>query len=331
MPSRPNLRTLLVVGLTLLISGATLAYVVLEDLSVFEAFYLTILSITTVGYGDVHPATTAGRMVTLLLVPIGLLLVFGLGLSVVQNQLHDLIVRGGAGRLEKRIAALSGHYIVCGYGRLGRGCAQMLRRLGRTVVVVEKDREKVREAADTDDIHFVVGDALEEDILRRAGIERARAIVTTFFEDTLNVYLVLEAREIRKDIEIVSTASSREAGRRLYLAGAARVISPLSLGAELLAKSAVNPSILQMMSDLISTSTPGESLSQFPIGAGSPLVGRELRELRELDVNVRVMLVRQDGTMHLSPLGSFRIEDGAVLVVVGDSGELEKMERLAHG
>lgn len=326
----PGVRAYILLGLAALVLLSAAGYSWLEGMSFFEALYLTVVTVTTVGYGDIAPETPGGRVLTLFLVPLGLVLVFGLGLSVFQEQLMDLVLRGGAGRLERTISNLRGHYIVCGYGRLGRGCAAALRRLGGTVVVVERDRQKVREAADKG-MYFLVGDALEEEVLRRAGIERARAVISTFSDDTLNVYLTLEARDIRRDIEVISAAGGREASRRLYLAGATRVISPFSLGAELLAKSAVNPSILQMMSDVISTTTPGESISQLPVAEGSPLVGKELRELPAMGVQVRVMLVRQGGTTHLSPLGSFRIESGAVLAVVGESEELQKLERLAAG
>lgn len=327
------MRTYILLGLAALVLLSSAGYSWLEGMSFSEALYLTVMTVTTVGYGDVAPETPGGRALTVLLVPLGLVLVFGLGLSVFQEQLMDLVLRGGAGRLEKTISNLRGHYIVCGYGRLGRGCAAALRRLGGKVVVVEQDRQKVHGAADRGNkgIYFLVGNALEEDVLRRAGIERARAVISTFSDDTLNVYLTLEARDIRRDIEVISAATGREASRRLYLAGATRVISPLSLGAELLAKSAVNPSILQMMSDMISTTTPGERISQLPVAESSPLVGKELRELPDMGVRVRVVLVRQGGSTHLSPLGSFRIESGAVLAVVGESEELQRLEKLAAG
>jgi len=327
---RVSIRVYILLALGVLSLGGALLYTRLEDMSFFEALYMVIITITTVGYGDVHPSTMLGRAITLVLVPAGLFLVFGLGFSLVQEQLNDLILRGGGGRMAKKIANLQGHYIVCGYGRLGRSCVDMLQRLGCTVVVVERNREAVRDLADSE-THYVVGDALEEETLRRAGIERAKSVVATFSNDTFNVYLTLEARGVRTDIEVVSAAGSREASHRLYLAGASRVISPQILGAELLAKSAVNPSVFQLMSDMISSSTPGENISQFPISGSSPLVGKQLIDLKDMGIGVRIMLVHQGGEMHLSPSGQFRIAEGSVLVAVGDSDELEKMQKLASG
>ncbi len=203
----------------------------------------------------------------------------------------------------------------------------MIRRLGGSVVVVDKDGQKLRELPD--DFLYVVGDALEDEILVRAGIHRARSLLSTFSDDTLNVYLVLEARDIRPDIDVVSTASGRESSRRLYLAGATRVVSPQVMGAEVLAKSAYNPSVYQLMSDMISGTTPGETITQVLVGAGSPLAGSTLGKFKELKVRARVMLIRTGTSTTLSPAENTRLEPGAVLVVIGERSELEKLEQLA--
>ncbi|MFO7941034.1 MAG: potassium channel protein [Bacillota bacterium] len=319
-------RMALLAAILILFSAGTVGYVHFEDLSVFEAFYLLIVSITTVGYGDIHPISAAGRTITLVLVPVGLLLVFGLGVSLATERLDDLILRGGMGRLERRIKNLENHFIVCGYGRLGQEVVANLRKLGCRVVVIDKDRERL---AEMDEELYIAGDALREDVLERAGIHRARALLTTFSEDTLNVYLVLEAREIAPETEVISTASDREATRRLHLAGASRVVSPQLMGADILAKSAYNPFIYQLVSDMMAGTTPTDNISQIVVNEGSALAGRRLRDFGQMDIDVRVMLIRSGDSTRLSPTGDAVLEPGSVLVVLGRTEDLEKLERLA--
>jgi len=320
-------QTYLAVAIGLLMVIGTAGYMVLEGLGLLEALYLLVITVTTVGYGDLHPVTTGGRILTMLVVPIGLLLVFGLGVVTMAGRLDDMLFRGGAGALRRRIAGLKDHFIVCGYGRLGQGTAAMLKKLGGTVVVVERDPDRLRDIPP--DMHPVAGDALEEEVLLQAGIQRARSVIATFSADTLNVYLVLEARGLRPDIEVIATASSREAGRRLYLAGASRVVSPQVLGADILAKSAYNPAVYQVMSDMIGAESLGGTITQVVIAPESSLAGRYLGDFKELGIGGRVLLVRTPTSTVLSPSGDLRLEAGWVLVVIGEAPDIEKLERMA--
>lgn len=318
---------LVLIALGLVILG-TWAYSVTEDLDLFHAFYFLVISVTTVGYGDMYPTNLASRIITLLIVPVGLMVVFGLGVSFFADRLDDHLLRGGAGRIERKIRALRNHFVVCGYGRLGREVVAALQRMGSSVVVVDKDQEVLKDLEEQGSL-YVVGDALEEKTLTRAGIREARCVIATFSDDTLNVYLILEIREVCPELTVISSASGRQAARRLYLAGASRVVSPQLLGGDILAKSAHNPHIYQLMSDMISGATPGETISQIVVSPGSQLAGKHLREFQSLGIGARVMLIREGESTLLSPAGEVKLEPDMVLVVVGEQEDLERLDQLS--
>jgi len=314
--------------LAAVLAGGTISFVLAEGLSPLDALYFTVVTVTTVGFGDIAPTTALGKVLTLVLAPAGLVAVFGLGLSLIEDQVRSLILTGGVRPMERKLAAISGHFIVCGYGRLGSNVVKELRSMKKEVVVVDRDEHALRGVEDPGIIP-VVGEALTEEVLQKAGIGRARALVTTFRDDTSNVYVVLEAREITQDIEIVSAASSREAARRLYLAGATRVVSPDLVGAEMLAKSAVNPAVLQLMSRLTDPRGLVENLSQVVISEGSRLAGVTLDRLRSMGVSAKIVMIRDGDSVEFLPTGSSMIRGGSVLVAACPADQLEKLEELA--
>ncbi len=325
---RVSTKTVLIIAAVGLLVLGTWGYAVVEDMDPFHALYFLIISVTTVGYGDMYPTTIPGRILTLFVVPVGILVVFGLGVSLSADVLWDLMLRGGAGRIERRVKSLRDHFIVCGYGRLGQEVVDSLKRMKGPVVVIDLELERLR-GLEEEGVLYIVGDALEEGTLVRAGIDRARCVITTFSDDTRNVYLTLEAREIESDVTVISSASGREARRRLYLAGASRVVSPQILVGDILAKSAHNPYIYQLMSDMMSGDAPGETITQIVVSEGSDLSGKCLHDFQELGVSARVVLIRHEDETVLSPSGEFCLEAGMVLVVVGRTEELNRLDRMA--
>ncbi|MEW6243949.1 MAG: potassium channel protein [Bacillota bacterium] len=307
---------------------AVTGYMLVEGLSLLDSLYFTVATMTTLGYGDIVPRSVAGRLLTIVLAPAGLVVVFGIGMSMV-GDFFRLMYMGVFETPTRRLHRVQNHFVVCGYGKVGSPLAAHLKKMGQQVVVIEMNEERAK--CVVEDGHMVVvGDALKDSTLKRAGIDKARALITTFSEDTDNVYLILEALDLRKDLEVISTATNRVAARRLYLAGAKRVVSPNLVGAEMLAKSAVNPSVMQLMSELTDASEVEEKINQVPVADGSALVGKTLRDLSSLGLSVKVVLIKKGGYMRVSPGGDHQIEAGSVLVVAGTGPEIEKIERLAQ-
>lgn len=311
-----------------LIMGAAILFAVFEDLGPFDALYLTITTLTTLGYGDLTPVSTAGKTVAMVVAVGGLLVVFGVGLEVLQDGLRQAI-SGRDRRMERELATISGHHIVCGYGRLGMRTVEELLRLGQTVVVVEIDPAVAAEAAALG-LPTVIGDALLQESLLKAGIARARSVVATFASDADNVYLVLECRELRRDVEVICAAFGREAARRMYLAGATRVISPHAVAAEMAAKSAVNPAVIQWMSCASDATALSESLTQLVVHPRSPLVGRHISQLPALGINVKVVATKLGDNLSLPQSQDFEILPDLLLVVAGTVDQLERLEQLAR-
>jgi voltage-gated potassium channel len=311
-----------------LVLGAAILLGVFESLSPFEALYLTITTLTTLGYGDLTPLTAAGRLTSMVLAVGGLLLVFGVGVEVVQEGLARTL-SGRDRRMEKDLAQVSGHHIICGYGRLGERTVDQLIRLGQKVAVVEREQAVAASAA-ARGFPTVTGDALVQDHLVQAGIARARSVVATFPSDADNVYLILECRELRRDIEVICTASGQEAARRMYLAGATRVISPHTVAAEMVAKSAINPAVIQLMSEVTDATAMSENLTQIVVAPGSKLVGKTLAELPRMGVTVKIVAAKDGGSLSLPQGGDFTILAGALLVVAGTVDQLAKLELLSR-
>lgn len=234
-------RTTLYLELLLLVYAVTIAALMwAEGLSFLDAVYLTTVTFTTVGYGDIVPRTAVGKTILVLLIPSAIALIFGVGITSVEEYFRGLLTRRWR-RVEKQIASLSGHYVVCGHGRLGTIVVEELRRAGKQVVVIDRVGEKAEELG-REGIPFVHGNALRQEVLERAGVGRAAGVIVTFEPDEDNTYVVLEAVDLNPEAEIIAAASNAEAARKLYLAGATRVVSPMLLGGTALARCALEPS-----------------------------------------------------------------------------------------
>ena len=310
-----------------------LGYMVIEGWSFMDALYMTVITLATVGYSEVHVVSPTGRLFTVALILLG----GGYFLYVVGNIIQFLVegrIRAVLGRrkLDHQIRKLSNHYIVCGYGRIGRVLTRYLIQKYIDVVVIEGDPCRVQ-SMDEDGILYLVGNAMDEKILERAGIDRAKGMVTAVGADADNVFLVLIAKEMNPNIFIVARASQNSTKKTLKSAGADKVISPYDLGARRMAHAILRPTVIKFLELAFADESTDIAVEEITVASRSGLVGRTLIESgirQEMDINI-IAFQRADGNMLFNPKAQTIIEVGDTLVVVGSPKHLKKLEKILHG
>ena len=321
----PRLATALLASV---IAGGTLGYVVIEGWSAWDAFYMTVITVTTVGYKEIHDLSFAGQVFTVVL------LLAGVGSALYTFTLLATVVVEGAlpARLRQRrhtrmLETIKDHFIVCGYGRIGSIIAREFARQKIPFVIVESDPARSQQAADHGFI-AIDGDASGEEVLTRAAIHRARGLVAAVGTDAENVYTVLSARVLRPDLFIVGRAETEDSIRKLQRAGANRVISPYQIGAQQLAQTAIRPAVVDFFALATSSENLELAIEEIPIAASSSLAKQTI-----LDANLRqrfgvivVAIQRQDQRMEFNPEPSTPIYAGDKLVVLGRGESLKRLE-----
>jgi voltage-gated potassium channel len=321
----PRLAAALLVAV---VAGGTAGYVLLEGWSVWDALYMTVITVATVGYREVHPLSRAGEAFTILLI------VGGVGTAFYTATLAAArIVEGGLHRrVEQRrfvrmLDELDGHFILCGFGRIGSIIAEELHRQGVPFVVVEKDPERVQQVLARGWLG-VEADASREEVLVKVGIPRARGLIAAVGTDAENVYTVLTSRVMRPDLYIIARMESDDAERKLRRAGADRVISPYQIGASHMAQTALRPAVVDFVHLATSSHHLDLSMEQVRIRTSSPLAGRTI-----LDAGVRqrfgvivVAIRRTDGAMDFNPPPESVIREGGDLIVLGRPESVKALE-----
>lgn len=228
--------------------------------------------------------------------------------------------------MQRKIAATSGHYILCGFGRTGRAVYNSLLKSGRTVVVIEQGTDLVESLKESDGL-LVEGDATHDESLIAAGIERAKGLVAALGDDAQNVYMILSARVLNPDINIVSWATTEEAERKILQAGANHVMSPYLMGGVRMAQMLENPHALEFLDRAMEGGNENIRLGEFTVASGSPLISSSLSELgvrRTLGVIV-IGIRRQDGRLEFNPSADTIFHEGDMLIGIGSVEQLEKL------
>ncbi len=313
-----------------LLAIGSLGYMLIEGWNVLDSLYMTVITLATVGYGEVQSLSPAGRVFTLFLILMGV----GYFLYVV-GAIIQFLVEGrirlvlGRRKLDRQINRLNGHYIVCGYGRMGRALTHFLIQKYLDVVVIEQKDARVP-IMNEDGVLYLLGPANDENMLMRAGITRARGIMTVVGSDADNVFMVLLARELNPDIFIVSRAILNSAKRTLRAAGANKIVSPYDLGARRMAHAVLRPTVIEFLEMAFADDSADIEVEELQIKATSPLIDKCLLDSNiRRDFNVIIITIKKaDGRMVFNPAAETCLEANDTLVVVGVAASIQKLERV---
>lgn len=316
--------------LLVLVSLGTAGYMSIEGWRFLDAFYMTVITLATVGFQEVHDLSDAGRVFTILLIVVG---VSVLGYTV--GKLAQIMFEGefqrflGRKKVEKTIEELRDHYIVCGYGRIGSLICREFAAKPIPFVVVENDPEVIEKLTE-DNVPFLRGNATEDETLLKAGIKRAKGIVSVVTSDTENVYITLTARGLNPDLFILARSGESGSEIKLKRAGANKVISPYHIGGSRMAQAILRPNVV----DFIEIATGREHLDlqmeEIFIPEKSPFVGQNLKDagLRK-DTGVIIVGIKQvSGKMVFNPESTSMIAAQDTLIVLGKPASIAKLENL---
>jgi voltage-gated potassium channel len=313
---------------TLLILLGTLGYVLIEGFPVLDALYMTVITLSTVGYGEVQHLHQSGRVFTMLLIFMGAGFV-AYNLAYFSRVLLDgnLLELYRRRKLNKQLDTLSDHFIVCGYGQMGQIVVEELTKSHIHVVAIEKEPSVVQRIQGLDIIHLTA-DATEEESLLRAGISRARGIISLVTRDAENVYIVLTARDLNRELRIFARAGTPGAEKRLLKAGANRVVSPYASGANRIVHNILRPTVTDFL-ELAFSDGMELSMEELSLPEGADLVGKELINsgIRSHYDLIVVAIRRMDGRMVYNPSSHEVLETGDILVVIGPQENLARFGR----
>jgi len=324
------IRILILTGILVLIAAAgTVGFMILEGQSVMGGFLTTLNLLSTVGMGEM-PESLGGQMLAVFLIATGvgtLLYVF--------TTLIDFLIGGylaesiGERSMKRRISELDGHFLVCGFGRVGEQVAVEFSKAGEPFLVVDANPSSIARAKEHGYL-FVEGDAANDEVLRNAGILRAKGLVACVDSDADNVFVTLSARVIAPDIQIVARANSEESRNKLEKAGADKVVSPYSIGGREMANLMMKP----MVSDYLAVVTGGGELEirveQFQLKGDSAALGKSIEELRvRQETGTSILAVRKPGRgFDTNPDPQTVLEDNDVLIAAGTPSEIQSLEQM---
>ncbi len=317
---------LALLAMLLLVLAGTLCFTLVEHLDLNDSLYMTITTLSTVGYGDFVPHTPMGKMVSMGIIVIGFFvggaMIAFLGQIIVEGQFTELVARR---KMENKLRKISDHFIVAGYGRVGRQVAKEFARRKVPFIVIESDQEGIERLLHDGHL-FVHGDATNEEVLTSAAIERATTLISTLPKEALNVYLTLTARHMNGGLKIIVRADFEDGEIKLRRAGADHVIIPPLLGGIRMAKAALQPNVVDFM-EIAAGSEDGLGVEEIIIPDNSKLRSKSLSDsgLKQ-EYGVTIIGIRKPGeSLQLNPGSQTMLGEGDVLVLMGHIDQLEKL------
>lgn len=320
------------IAIIAILAIGTTGFTLLEDYPVLDAFYMTLTTMTTVGYGEIHPLDPRGRIfnsfliifgVTTILVAIGAVTQF-----IIEMEFGEALENR---RKKRMIDKLEEHFIVCGYGRVGRGAADELRQAGVPFVVVDRNPELV-ERARSSGMLAVVADSTRDETLLRVGVARARGMVSALATDADNLFVLLSAKALNPKLYVATRAAEEGAGEKMRRAGADAVFAPYAIAGHRLAQALIRPHVVQFL-DFATHVGLEAAIEQVRVAEASEAVGKTIQELQiGRDLGVIVLAVRKgDGEMLFNPPADTAIGGGDYLIAMGKQTNLQALEALLAG
>lgn len=329
MKALPNLRLVFLALLILIFIGVA-GFHYLEGWTWFEGFYMVLTTITTIGYGEVHPLSHVGRIFNTFIIigGVALLLLFfgGATEALLEFELQSVF---GRRRMEREISRLSGHFIICGAGRVGRSVARELARKPEPFVVIDNNEAKLQRYAGEGWL-TLAGDATDEKVLRQARIEHARGLVAATTTDAINIYIILTARSLNAKLQIIARASEEDAEKHLLTAGANSVVLPYSFAGYRIAQTFMRPNVVDFFDTAMNQQKPLE-IEEVLVSSGSRLAGKTLEGSRiRQEMGIIVLAMKgENAQMRFNPAPDEMIHAGDHLIAMGEPDGLRRLENSA--
>jgi voltage-gated potassium channel len=325
--------TLIAILLAFTIAMGTAGFVWIERYPVFDAFYMTLITISTVGYGEVHPLSQAGRYFNSFLILFGVSVMFfsvgAITQIVIELELQDPF---GKRRSKRMIDQLDKHVIICGFGRVGRSVAHELQSAGAPFVVIDRNEERVERAMAAGIIAFAA-DATRDEALRAAGVSRAIGLVSALATDADNLFVILSAKSLNPKLNVVTRAAEEEAEEKLRRAGADTVFAPYTITGHRLAQSILRPHVSRFLDFTTQTMGLDVAIEQIQVSAGTEFASKTLREMQlRRELGIIVLAIRKPGgQMIFNPPADMEMSPGDFLIAMGEVPNLQRLERLLLG
>lgn len=314
-------------ALFLIVGSGLLWYILVEGWSVIDAAYMVVVTITTVGYEEVRPLSTGSRIFNLFFMLAGVGVVLYILTEIVRSFVEEqfLVNFLRRRRMEGRLAGISDHFIICGFGRVGREVARQLKGEGVRFVVIDTESERVAQGSE-DGLLVLGGDATKDATLFAAGIERAKGLLAAVGNDSDNVFVTLSARRINPRITIVARSTLPETVHKLEIAGADRVVSPFEIAGRRMAMAALRPLAADVFDTLATGSHRGRRIAEVVVTDDSPLARHIVRDISP-EEGIRVLAIaKKSGDLLVTPPDDTVIELGDAVMLVGPNALLEKLE-----
>lgn len=319
--------------LLFIVAIGSVGYMKIEGWSLFDSIYMTVITITTVGFSEVKNVSEAGRLFTILLIFSGMgIIAYIVGLTaqgMIELQIRTII---GRRKLDLKIKKIKDHYIICGFGRIGRViCRELLAK--KTPMLVIENSPDNRELLDLESIPYIIDDATSEDVLLEAGIERARGLISVVASDADNLFITLTARGLNPSAFILARADEEKSEKKLLRAGADKVFLPYTIGGLKMAQSITKPAVTDFIEFTVHNNDMGLEMEELNVSQDSRLNGLKLMDSgirQEMDIII-VAIRKKTGEMSFNPSSETKIEAGDTLIALGKFRDLDKLRSILKG